>query len=509
MIRLLAAALTLCLAPGLALAAGGARFALAVGSNDGGPDRAKLWFAESDAQRMADALAELGVFAPADVEVLKGPDAATLRKALAALARRARASAVNGQAPLVFFYYSGHADPRGLRLARELLPYGEISTILADIPEGVRVAVVDACHSGALTQVKGAQPAPLDFEIPREPRADGMAIITSASAGEAAQESAALGGSFFTHHLTMGLRGPADADGDGRVTLAEGYRYAYNRTLAATSEAGVLPQHPTYAMRIAGKGEVVLVDLRKTRSALSFPAGQGKSWLVTHARSMEVMAEVSGADEPVRVALPPGRYRVERLAPPPRLSGLLELPDGASVPVKDDALSPVPVLASRQKGLLDRPATFAFGHFFLATPIMKNYGPDFGFGGGVTRDFDELTLTTLVSYASKGVDDGGVGYEFTSGSLHLAAGRRTRLGMLSLTWGLRGGATYAEQKMANARINAGLIADVGPFATVEMPLLAGAAMGVTLFPAAHSFRLNDAVVTRFSLQLGAALGWGF
>ena len=39
-----------------------------------------------------------------------------------------------------------------------------------------------------------------------------------------AQESAAIGGSFFTHHFELGLRGAADADGDGQVTLAEAFR---------------------------------------------------------------------------------------------------------------------------------------------------------------------------------------------------------------------------------------------------------------------------------------------
>src|SRR6185436_5660379 len=188
------------------------------------------------------------------------------------LAAKARQGLDEGRPPLLVFYYSGHADPTGLELGKERFLYGDLANALAVVPEGVRISILDACHSGALTQVKGARPAPLDFEVPREPRADGIAIITSSSATEAAQESAQLGGSFFTHHLTLGLRGAADSDGDGRVTLSEGYRYAYNRTLAETAKAGAAPQHATYAIRMAGRGEVVLVDLRRAQSALSFGA---------------------------------------------------------------------------------------------------------------------------------------------------------------------------------------------------------------------------------------------
>ena len=63
----------------------------------------------------------------------------------------------------------------------------------------------------------------------------GTAFVTSTAVGEAAQESASIGGSFFTHHLDIALRGAGDADGDGRITLAEAFRYTAARTLAGTA----------------------------------------------------------------------------------------------------------------------------------------------------------------------------------------------------------------------------------------------------------------------------------
>ena len=68
-------------------------------------------------------------------------------------------------------------------------------------------------------------------------------VLASSTASELSQESEALRASYFTHHLLSGLRGAADADRDGRVTLSEAYRYAYNRTLVAT--AATAPAAPS------------------------------------------------------------------------------------------------------------------------------------------------------------------------------------------------------------------------------------------------------------------------
>jgi len=50
---------------------GGGRFAVIAGTNTGAPGRAKLWFAESDAERFQKALQELGDFP--DYRVLSVP----------------------------------------------------------------------------------------------------------------------------------------------------------------------------------------------------------------------------------------------------------------------------------------------------------------------------------------------------------------------------------------------------------------------------------------------------
>src|SRR5207253_3195573 len=83
--------------------------------------------------------------------------------------------------------------------------------------------------------------------------------------------SAAIGGSFFTHHFEVGLRGAADSDGDGQVTLAEAFRYTSVRTTSGTAATEAGPQHPTYDIRMSGRGDVVLADLRRAEATLRLP----------------------------------------------------------------------------------------------------------------------------------------------------------------------------------------------------------------------------------------------
>src|SRR4029078_7730114 len=63
-------------------------------------------------------------------------------------------------------------------------------------------------------------------------------------------------------------RGAADTSADGRVTLHEAYRFAFDETLRRTGAARVGPHHPAYDMRLSGTGDLVLTDLRGVSTGL-------------------------------------------------------------------------------------------------------------------------------------------------------------------------------------------------------------------------------------------------
>ena len=98
--------------------------------------------------------------------------------------------------------------------------------------------------------------------------ARGHAFLTASSADEAAQESDRIGAAFFTHYLVSGLRGAADANRNGHVTLHEAYQFAYHETLRRTERTAAGPQHPRYDFQLAGTGDFVMTDLSATGAAL-------------------------------------------------------------------------------------------------------------------------------------------------------------------------------------------------------------------------------------------------
>ena len=290
------------------------RLALIVGANHGGPATATLRFAERDAERVAGLLAELGGIAPANLTLLRGPTTADIDAAFATIDQRAKSLRRNSQDRVVLVvYYSGHADGVNLDLgSRGRYPFAELRRRVEASPSDVRIVFLDSCRSGGLTQEKGLGPGP-SFQVALTDVLDasGAAYITSSSASENAQEFVELGGSYFTHFLLSALRGAGDEDGNGVVSLTEAYRYAYGKTVAETVRTISGVQHPSYAWRLTGRGDVVLADLRTAAAALTVQAGPGGAFLVIDERRRDVVAEViAGPGQARRLALPAGSYLV-------------------------------------------------------------------------------------------------------------------------------------------------------------------------------------------------------
>ena len=81
----------------------------------------------------------------------------------------------------------------------------------------------------------------------------GSILLGSSSGLESAHESEALSGSFFTHHLVAGLRGAADRNGDGEVTLGEVFAYAKELTVRDSVLQSEAPQHPSFLVNLSGR----------------------------------------------------------------------------------------------------------------------------------------------------------------------------------------------------------------------------------------------------------------
>jgi len=327
------------------------RFALVTAANNGGPDRPTLQYALSDAERFARVIEELGGVGPADAVVLKQPTLKELEGALDRLRARvthARETGGGGRTELVF-YYSGHADDKGLLLGEDRYSYRTLRDRLDDVPADVRIAVLDACASGAITRLKGGRARPA-FLVDESAEMHGHAFLTSSAESEAAQESDRIRASYFTYYLVSGLRGAADVTGEGKVTLNEAYQFAFNETLGRTAETRGGAQHPSYDINLSGTGEVVMTDLRQTTATLVLGEQLDGRCFVRNARDELVVELFKPLGRRVELGVEPGRYevRVEREA-----AALLARPtiaDGTQVVLEPAQFTPTTLEPTRARG---------------------------------------------------------------------------------------------------------------------------------------------------------------
>ncbi len=359
------------------------RFALVAGNDEGGEGTRPLLYAREDAKRMHGILTRLGGVQPDDAVLLLDQSADKFLSALSELERKSRDASRAGARTAIVVYYSGHAQHGALRLGESGLPFESLKSRLAQAPADVRIGIFDACQSGALTRTKGARKAPA-FDIEAQPSRDakGLVILTSSAADEDSQESDAIAGSYFSHHLASGLLGDADRSADGRVTLAEAYAYAYDRTVADTAESLAGAQHPTFSYDLAGNGDVVVTDLLRSGDGLALPAAApGGVYFLVDARG-QVAAEVwKPENEERKIAIAPGSYRVKRRLPDRLRIGEVTVQGGQLAVLDEARLRDAPFSDDPVKGL-----SSAFR--------SKNHWALFA-AGGYQSFFDRATRDTL------------------------------------------------------------------------------------------------------------------
>jgi WD40 repeat protein len=99
----------------------------------------------------------------------------------------------------------------------------ELKERLEDMP-GRIIAILDACHSGAVTEIKAGRPDNLVRDLITDDY--GVVVMASSLGSECSMESSATRAGFYTLGLTEGMSGKADFNKDGVIQLNELERYA-------------------------------------------------------------------------------------------------------------------------------------------------------------------------------------------------------------------------------------------------------------------------------------------
>jgi uncharacterized caspase-like protein len=489
--------------PALALFA--ARIAIVASSNQAS-GQATLRYADRDAERMAAVLGELGSFAPADVWSMPRATAPALRDAL----ERAERAAEREPGSEIFFYSSGHADGGGLLLGDDRLGYDELRARLARSRAQVRVAVLDACNSGAATQPKGGRPgAGAPFAPPAPVQVNGAVILAASGTEEVAQESGELEGSVFTHHLVSALRGAGDRDGDGVVTLAEAYAHVYARTLASTVPSLWGAQHPSFDTRLQGTGDLVLTTLRRGRQGLVF-APEAQQEIVGTYSVLDAKRDVVGEVRPdarraVRLALPAGRYRVAHHARGALSIADVTLVEGADLAVDRAALRPAAPELALAKGGEPPPAHGLFVDYALVGRGLATAGISSELGVSYRRRFSRWSLAPRLSYGETQPDAVGAAYHLRRVAASAFALDHLVSGAVDVELGGGVSFTYLEQLDVKPPAS-GLVPGVAAQLVLEVPLARWVALRLTWDAGFEVVPLDGEHVFRAETRAAVGLG---
>jgi hypothetical protein len=493
------------------------RFAVVVGNNSGGPEDAPLRYAQADAVRVASVLREVGDVRPANLILLLGEEADTVRRTLIAVNERVRAS--GGQAVLLVFY-SGHADAEALHLGTSRLELAELEQLVRGSAARFRLLILDACRSGALTRVKGGTPVPpFDVQVSERVPGEGAVFLTSSSASEDSQESDELRGSFFTAALVSGLLGAADADGDGKVTLREAYAYAYVATLRASSKSFAGTQHPTFQYEFRGQGDLVLTTLQDpkgTRAFVVFPPGRNYL-LFADGPDGPLVGEVGAADSVRRLSVRPGHYFVRGRAPDVLLEGSLDVPAGSTITVDESLLHRTAYARLVRKGEGSRDSVQGLQAAFVASTALSDAtGACLGVVAGYALEFQAVTIIPRLAYCHSGFSNQDLSASTNQVDAEVRAAYVWDLSFVSLEVGLTVGGTWLQQTFNTnglAPPRSTLALQISPDVAVSRELGERAYLFLELAAATYLYQMQDSATGQshfgpsFSGRLTLGVGW--
>lgn len=483
-----------------------------IGNNLGELDELGLRFAERDAQQIADILRQHGGVSSRRVTLLLGESAQTVRRTLEDLNAEIRGQVSAGQPSALVVFYSGHADATSLHLRGSSLPLDELKKLVQGSAAAMRLLIVDACRSGSITRVKGVKAAEsFDIQIDESSAAEGMAILTSSAAGESSQESDRLRGSFFTHHLMNGLRGAADRNGDGRITLSEAYGYTYDQTLRSSGRTLSL-QHPTYLFDLRGREDLILTLTDNAQGQLSRLHLHGRAlYLVSEEREGgPLIAEIAPLRDNTTLLLPAGSYFVQQRLPAEYREYQVQLSAGRETDLAQRSYRSVQydrLVRYRGSQKLYAHALSLLGGVQGALLSGENISPQVSLGYGLDLPWLSLSTRVRAGVASGLSLDGYLANQHTQVGLGVFLQRVVDLRFVSLSFGLFFEGVYHRQsfsaplgeRMTAARNAWGM--GFGGLLALELPLWRSLSLRIELGPLTQ-------LLPRADVSFGAQSGQG-
>lgn len=387
------------------------RVAIVSWSSGGARGKGDLKGARGDAESVGRVLQELGGIASGDLHVLEASDTTSLLSALREAREGFRNDSAAGLQSVLVYYHAGHADPRGLELGGQILPWTRLRENISSTGARMRVAVVDACASGSVLRARGGR-----FAVPVPAPVRGEAWILSSRAEESSIETDSDGGGIFTRILLGGLRGAADLDRDGQVTFEESFRHVSAGVRERARTLGVASQTPQWSSSLEGDRPLVLTRVdrdgssaleiapRKHGILLSDSTGASQAWIPPDTASR-------------RIVLPPGLHTAWMFQEQRRQAHRFRLEPGESRRILSEEFMPVDLVDSTPPP--DTTLRSVPVNFGLLSPLTLNgafpekarnaFSFDLVLGdAGAIRGFQMAGILTRVRRDAKGAQIAGV-----------------------------------------------------------------------------------------------------
>ncbi|MCB1581553.1 MAG: SUMF1/EgtB/PvdO family nonheme iron enzyme [Xanthomonadales bacterium] len=176
------------------------------------------------------------------------------------------------------------------------------------------VVMLDACHSGiSLQGTRGHSKGANEEHF----AGVGRVVLSSSRQYQKSYEEETLGHGLFSYALMEALRGKADVDHDGVVTIYEAYKYAYRRLRELTQLYRKPSQEPFINMQMSGEIPLSYPEKREGDPPLG-AADTNKGTLLLSSELDQIHVFVDGtyktyllSSAPKRITLHPGFHLVE------------------------------------------------------------------------------------------------------------------------------------------------------------------------------------------------------
>lgn len=232
-----------------------------------------LQFIGNDVERLAETLRVRGGFDEVMEIADTAPDTIDVPRRDVLMRRLPAWLADRNPDDTVIIYFSGHGfraadgtmhlaplDIDPAKLTATGVPVAWFRDQIARCRAGLKLLVLDACHAGSAKGEGEANLGTQDLDLFE--KLEGVVTLASSTADQPSQIWSEKEQSLFSYWLNQGLKGHADADGNGQVDIDELNKYVYDNVRQTAQSRLSGRQTPVRKVGLGTPGTPVVVYLR-------------------------------------------------------------------------------------------------------------------------------------------------------------------------------------------------------------------------------------------------------